>query len=71
MERSQVQYIDRIVDVQAVMQRQVPTISSTEDRGGFSENLDRVVDVPGVMERRRSMIQKVARTAEIPIDAVH
>ena len=50
----QVQYIDKIVHVSVVMQRQIPTIQTMQKtvEVPLVQFLDRVVDVPVVMQRQ-------------------
>ena len=57
VEVPQTMYIDGIVDVSAVSQREVPVKKQAQKI---------VVDVPAVWRRQAPMIQKVLKTVEVP-----
>ena len=63
----QTQFIDRLVNVPLVTQRQVRTIQKIQKTLEIPQAKleDELTDVPVVMQRQTSMIQKVATTAEI------
>ena len=78
VEVSQVQYIDKIVDVLVVAQRQVPTVQTMQKtvEGSLVQLLDRVVDVPVMMQRQvqcpsmpqeRIQWRTVEETIDVPV----
>ena len=68
MEGPQVQYIDKIVDVPVVAQRQVPTIQTAQKTEEVPkvQFIEQVVDVPVDMQRQDPAVQFVKKTAEVP-----
>merc|ERR1711916_268845 len=68
VEIPQIQYIDKVVDVPVVMQRQLPTIQKVQKTVEVPQiqYIDKIVDVPVVMQRQVPTIQTVQKTVEVP-----
>ena len=75
-----VQYIDEIIDVPIVVQRQVPiaqTVRKTEE-GSLVRLLDRVLDVPVVMQRQahcatmpqERILERIVEETDVPVSRV-
>ena len=66
VEVPQVQYIDRVVDVPVVMQRQVPTIQTVQKTVDFSSGSASSSSGRRACCDQLHMIQKVQRMVEFP-----
>ena len=68
VEIPQLQYIDKVVDVPVVMQKQVPAIQKVQKTVEVPQVqlIDKVVDMLVVLQRHVTIIQKVQRTVEAP-----
>ena len=68
VEISQIQYIDKVVDVLGVMQKQVPAIQKVQKtvEVPLVQLIDKVVDLLVVLQRQVPMIQKVQKAVEGP-----
>merc|ERR1712083_199712 len=64
-----VQYIDRVVDVPVVKQRQVPSIQKVQRTVEVPQvqYIDRVVDVPVVKQRQVPSVQVVQKPVTVPV----
>ena len=62
----QIQYIDKVVEVPGVLQRQHPAIQKVQKTVEVPQVqlIDKVVDMLVVLQRQVSMIQKVQKTVE-------
>ena len=68
--RSRTQFIERLVDIPVLQQRQAPTAQTAQESMEMSQEqfLDKVVDMPVVVQRQVLMVQTVQKTLECRVE---